>query len=194
MALKLISPTDIQMKQTLPNTIFLSQAYYLGYGRNAWNSAWTNKYMTDCVSLSLTELQQAAERMRVQGSVFQITAVPMLTMKFGTKAFGIIPINERSEEQYSYLLGQWEGHAVTSFWNEMPIPSQHWLLTFNLTRISIEAMPFTEESWKSRSIGGSYMLHWESRAGASFDRFLDFAAKVKDRFKERRGGRTAGDS
>ena len=76
-----------------------TKVYYLGYGRNAWNSTWINRYDRGRISFVDAELKRAAEEWRVQGSVFKIEPLPLFVMRTARGTFGICEINTRSAHE-----------------------------------------------------------------------------------------------
>jgi hypothetical protein len=77
MALILSEPNELEVGDGFPHDFIKTQVFYLGYGRNAWYSTWTNRYYSHSVSFSEDELKHTAEKRRVQGSVFNIQSMMM---------------------------------------------------------------------------------------------------------------------
>jgi hypothetical protein len=182
MPLEVIDPRKAAVLRELPKAVFETQVRYLGFGRNAWNATWINKYMTDCVSFHTDELERRAERKRVSGSVFKIATVPMLVLSYPSGSFGIMPINDRPEEDYEQFLDTWSTSKDYTFWQELPSARENWLLVFVLAEGNVEACPFTPSLRKSRSSGSKYRLVWEERPAESYAAFCSFARKIVKAF------------
>ena len=71
MFMQAIEPSEIRIgRQPFPRCAE-TQVFYLGYGRNAWNATWINRYDPGSMSFNDADLRTAAEARRVQGSVFR---------------------------------------------------------------------------------------------------------------------------
>ena len=69
MFMQAIEPSEIRIgRQPFPR-FAETQVFYLGYGRNAWNATWINRYDPGSMSFNDADLRTAAEARRVQGSV-----------------------------------------------------------------------------------------------------------------------------
>jgi len=72
------------------------KVYFLIYGRNAWNTTWIQKYSTGCMHSSLSAAKLAAEKKRVQGSVFSIEELPAIQFINPERSIIITEINNPS--------------------------------------------------------------------------------------------------
>jgi hypothetical protein len=158
MALKLIEPHAIEITGVLPKEIKATQAYYLGYGRNAWRSTWTNIYMPRSISFSIGDLKESAERQRVQGSVFRIESIPALVLKYPVNTFAIVPINDRSKFEYDALIRSLDQLPPASFWSVLPPSNQNWVLAFALMDQDIPTVAFRAATQRASSSGSQYPL------------------------------------
>jgi hypothetical protein len=182
---ELIEPNRINITGALPKAANIQRAFYLGYGRNAWHSVWTNKYMPGSINFSAEKLKAGAEHQRVQGSVFKIEAIPMLVLQYPTNSFGIVPINDRSKFEYDLIRKRMGKDSSQNFWNYLPHSRQNWLLI-----LALEELPkrekFVSSKILSRSIGGNYRLVWEPAKGADFHQFLTFAKSLSRRLTKKK--------
>jgi hypothetical protein len=179
MPLTLIELRDISVNSELPKKCHLSRAFYLGYGRNAWRSTWTNIYMPGLVSFDVGELKNKAEKLRVQGSVFKIEAIPMLVLRYSGKSIGLSAINDGSKYEYDRLLKVLGEALPATFWQELPPRSQNWMLTFELTGVEPKLEraheSFSPLIYKSKSGGTQHGLGWQLlNNGKTFEQFLGF--------------------
>jgi hypothetical protein len=188
MRLTRIEPRKVRVTE-LPRKCYVNQAFYLGYGRNAWHSTWTNKYYPDCIALSPEELMDRAERQRVQGSVFKIEGVPLFVVGYADECFGIVPINDRSAHEYDQLKREIESEKPSHFWRALPGSWQNWLMVLNLDQPPNELyLPFLR---RSRSLGTARQLAWErpswlSRHGApERPQFIAFTEWLLKRLRRR---------
>jgi hypothetical protein len=67
--------------------------FYLFTGRNAWWRTWVQKYRYDCMHPDVQSAQDAAERQRTQGSVFNIEELPALIFIFARVSLIVTEIN-----------------------------------------------------------------------------------------------------
>jgi hypothetical protein len=184
MPLKLCNPLDIKITGALPHDCYTTQAYYLGYGRNAWHSTWANVYNPNSISFDEMELKISAERQRVQGSVFKIEAVPALVFHYSAATFVLVPINEGSRYEYVSVKEAVKKLAVTYFWKALPESKRNWLLLFTSIGAAAPPQVFLSSSQRSSSNGKRYPLAWTSEPGKSYELFGSFAEFLRRRLKE----------
>jgi hypothetical protein len=132
MTLELIEPDKIQITGALPQSCLITQCYYLGYGRNAWQSTWINRYYPHSVSFDPQKLRMDAEQHRIQGSVFKLESIPLLILKYRQNAFGIAPINDRSKADYKEHFDVIIRNLPQYFWLALPPSKSNWILVFTL--------------------------------------------------------------
>ena len=178
MGLDLIEPSRIATTDALPNECYIAQAYYLGYGRNAWRSTWSNIYMSGSVSFDLRDLKRSAEKQRTQGSVFWIESIPVLVLQYPKGGFGIVPINDRSKYEYDLRLVAMAGLRPWEFWTALPTRSANWLLVFNLPTARPKAESYTSLIFKAKSGGTKHSLCWHQLNGRGYTQFLHFADAI----------------
>ena len=175
MAFNLVAPDLIETNGVLPSRRFRTHAFYLGYGRNAWHSTWTNIYNPHSVSPSVLDLKQRAEKQRVQGSVFRIETIPMLVLEYPRHSFGICPINEGSQYEFAVLLTRIGQYPRDQFWKAFPGRSRNWLLTFDLEDTKLPPTQFQPCKLVSHSLGSMYCLGWTEQQGKPHLQFLTFS-------------------
>ena len=177
MSLTLVEPRTIQISGKVPKALMVTQTYYLGYGRNAWNSTWINRYYPNSVSFDVEELKTRAEDRRVQGSEFKIESVPLLVLDYEKTSFGLLPINERGTADYKALMEAIRRYPMPYFWHSLPRSIENWLLVFSLTGVPFErTLPFVPAVLISASNGPKYFLSWLNRTTA--EKFLAFHSFV----------------
>jgi hypothetical protein len=181
MPLELCEPGELYLGDDPPHDYIETQVFYLGYGRNAWHSTWTNKYYPNSISFSDIELKEIAEGRRVQGHVFKIEAMPMFVLKSESCTFGICEINNRSEYEYSALQKRIEGDRPSKFLSHFPGSDRNWLLVFNLQHQQIPLMSHEKYVLTSKSIGRQQSLRWEKRTVGDNCRFLVFCDFLLDK-------------
>lgn len=176
-----IEPGSMQITGAHPIAANLGQVFYLGYGRNAWNWTWVNKYDPASLSTDVTKLKLLAEGRRVQGSVFNIQSVPLLKVQYPKNSFGIVPINEKTGSAYNVLIAAIRGQPPLRFWHHLPSADRNWLLVFCLTSSFQAARNFEPSMLTSSSRGGNYRLGWSSASAPpsflEFRKFADFLAE-----------------
>src|SRR6266702_457151 len=128
----LIDPWEVDALGELPLERYFTKAYFMGHGKQSWHSSWTNLYVPGSVSFDLQQLKRNAEDLRAQGSVFRIESIPMMVLRYGRGAFGVAPINEKSESEYGALAADMEVYGPRGFWKSLPSRSSNWLLAFRL--------------------------------------------------------------
>ena len=195
MPLTLIELRDISVNSELPKQCYLSRAFYLGYGRNAWHSTWTNIYMPGLISFDVSELKNKAEKLRTQGSVFKIEAIPMLVLRYSKKSIGLSAINDQSKYEYDSLLKTFGQTLPATFWQELPPRSKNWMLTFELTgvepKLEKDQERFSPLVYNSKSGGAQHGLGWQLlNNGKTFEQFLGFVDVLIDRIGSSRAKRT----
>jgi hypothetical protein len=126
-------------------------------------------------------LKAEAEKRRVQGSVFQIEAIPFLAFRGARIWFGIAPINDRSGFEYKALASKIKSNPPADFGDFLPHQKQNWLLSF-FAAGTISSLPFAPACWRSYSSGTAYRLGWDSGRAKKYASFLDFAEFLKDYF------------
>ncbi len=156
-----------------------AKVYYLGYGRNAWNSTWINRYDRGRISFVDAELKRAAEERRVQGSVFKIEPLPLFVMRTARGTFGICEINTRSAHEYSELLKKIERDSPSKFFRHLPPLRQDWLLLLKLNWRSLPKDDYRGFSMRSASVGGQYLLRWVHVTPEPKPLFLDFCERLR---------------
>lgn len=172
-----------------PEAVRRSQAYFLGYGRNAWSSTWANRYYSDAVSFDLGSLKREAESLRVQGSVFKIESAPLLIMRYPTDVFGLLCINDRSEVDYARVINKWNARLISSDppWDALPGSFENWMLIFKLPRDIDFPEAFTPWKINSNSYGSRYSLGWATAKPNSYPHFQSFLGKLMWRRRENSG-------
>lgn len=85
-----------------PLDVRLSTAWHIVEGRNAWNSTWTATFYPKEFALSPEALKGKCEKLRTQGSVFNICAAPLALMKSENEILGLTPVNENSSSAYVF--------------------------------------------------------------------------------------------
>jgi hypothetical protein len=163
-----IEPEDIPITGRLPIQYTFTYMYYLGYGRNAWHSTWINRYYPDSVSFDEQSLKDQAERLRVQGNVFKIEAVPALVLGFTSNSFALISINERATWYYNELIRDISGDRTTNFWRHLPPSSGNSVIVLRLGATAPQPQRFRPTISHSSSAGGQYLLNWDVRPGNAY--------------------------
>ncbi|HVU19535.1 MAG TPA: hypothetical protein VHE09_02315, partial [Rhizomicrobium sp.] len=160
-------------------------AYYLGYGRNAWHSTWVNIYIPQSISFDLGELKALAEKLRTQGSVFKIQAIPMLLLRYPKETFGIVPINEAGKYEYDLLIETMQKDEMQNFWKYLPAHSKNWLLSFRLEpKVLVNLKPFSPILFRGHSGGTQHSLAWATKRPApDYKQFLSFADRLNSLFE-----------
>ena len=156
MSLQLIQPREILISESAPAKFYKTNTYYLGRGRNAWNSTWSNVYYQDCFSFNDYELRGTAEKQRKQGSVFNITSLPMLVASYKTNSFGMRPVNDRSAYEYNMLLNKMRLNPANAFWHHLPGSDMNWIIVLCLGSDKEFMNKRHEFSYKSWSSGSKY--------------------------------------
>lgn len=167
--------------------------YFVHEGRNAWHSTWVRQYSRNCMHTSLEAAKQSCEARRTQGSVFNIEQLPALIIRSDFGQLIVTQINcEVPLAQYSrtavreevaagqrkiegarniYLqvgapiIGAALSFAFSSrFWNA---PEDAFFVMVTATDDSKEAFEKLSSgamlTYRSASVGGSYLLQWRSR-------------------------------
>lgn len=183
--------------------------YLLSTGRNAWHGTWSARYKgPTSLHFTLAEAKKAAERDRVQGTVFIIEQVPVLAFRCQTGIAYCVEFH--SQESFKML--DWDGEMEflkigaampdmmdvfskpdRSAWKS-PRPNQDSFVTrvFDLvgtvdhstgktTPLLAEPMPSNSKlsQWKSYPDGTGYYMGWTP---AESERELSSIQKVIDRF------------
>jgi hypothetical protein len=193
MPLNLVEPSELKVGDCPPHDFAETQVFYLGYGRNAWHSTWTNKYYPDYISFSELELKGIAERERKQGSVFKIQSMPMFVLMYQLETLGFCLINDRSQYEFNDLLDRINSDSIFKLFHHFPPSRQNWLLVFNLNPQEIPNLKYEEFAIKSVSLGRQN-LFWEECAVQESRGFLEFCEHVLDRLTstpEKQGRQTA---
>jgi hypothetical protein len=183
MTVKVVEPLSIRSNDIVPNLIGMSEIYYLGYGRNAWNATWANKYYPNCISFDKAELAVSAERMRVQGSVFKIQSLPLILINDGN-LFGICPINDRSQYEYNRIMKRFDLFAPDKFWHALPYREENWLLALFFDEPITLKKGFSPYAIKSASSGPKYYLNWYQEQAEWYVNFLKFAEDFANYMKK----------
>ena len=183
MTLSLIEPYGLYGIGAIPRKCYLTQVYYLGYGRNAWHSTWINRYSPNSVSFDVLELKALAEKRRVQGSVAKILSLPMLVVEAVTNGgnirAGIAPMNDRGPGDYSRMTQDLK-LAEPELWRRLPSHGLNWLLTFGLKEGAIVEADFVPSFLGAQSYGASYKLGWRPIDNVqSYSGFMKFAMDLK---------------
>lgn len=180
MLLSAIAPNAIRIGRKPLRDIQMSKIFYLGFGRNAWNCTWINRYRSDSLSFDPANLRRAAEPLRIPGSVFSIASLPLLVLRTNRETFGICEINQRSPYEYDRLLERISYDGPRSLGSCLPPLGTDWLL---ILKLSWRTMPKTElSSYYARSFarGSHYSLGWSQfdRDSSSDAMFLSFADRL----------------
>lgn len=164
--------------------------YYVFAGRNAWHSTWVQRYSNGCMHVSMQSAKNHAERLRTQGSVFNILELPAVAGISQAGAIIATQINtDRPLQTYSpnalstehptaqliegalsnYLVhgAPMLGLALTferdsRFWRSLP-PRENSVFTLasRESELEFEALGDGElAQYTSRSNGGQYYLGW----------------------------------
>ena len=181
--IEVFDPRNLKITGAYPTECFEATIYYLGYGRNAWQSTWINRYYEDCISFSIPELKSRAEKHRVQGSVFKIEAIPLFVLRYPKSTFGICAINDKPENSYLGLRKQIVGDIPQKFWHSLPSSASNWLLAISFNSETPEKNSFTPALLRSFSKGSKYRLGWNqsnvpSTGYIQFRSFADHVAKT----------------
>lgn len=178
---QLIEPTSIKATEAWPVDCYHGSVFYLGFGRNAWQSTWINRYYPHSISFDPAELKQFAELRRVQGSVFHIKSIPLLILQYPVNTFGLCAINDRSKSEYNALKKMIRRTDPRQFWQHLPSSDRNWMLLFHLGAPKREEYrPFRLSSF---SKGAAYLLGWNKVAAPAkdFAQFQAFAAELVER-------------
>ncbi|MCI0563342.1 MAG: hypothetical protein MN733_33110 [Nitrososphaera sp.] len=180
-SLDLVEPYAVKTGGYPPLDFTETQVFYLGYGRNAWNSNWTNKYYPNSISFRIDELKELAEKRRVQGSVFTIEAIPMLVLSYKSEKFGICEINDRSEDEYLSLSRMIDRNCPDNLFSYLPESNSNLLLIFNVKCRSIPDLEYSNSAFKAVSRGPHIRLDWEGYIIKRKFLFLQFTGRLLDR-------------
>lgn len=164
-------------------SVSVSKVYYVWMGRNAWWSTWATRYSPGCFHTTLVDAKSFCESKRVQGTVFYIDELPVLSFYAGERALFAAEINT---EHFLSKLDQELLTSVTSvfpvstmtlrqmhhmFKPESPLwPSAYpkrdsMLATFGSGDQRPDDVAREDDlfSYKSYSPGTAYLLGWERR-------------------------------
>lgn len=178
MFMQAIEPSEIRIgRQPFPRCAE-TQVFYLGYGRNAWNATWINRYDPGSMSFNDADLRTAAEARRVQGSVFRIESLPLFVIGSARGTFGVCEINARSGCEYSDLLERIDRDCPSRFFGHLPRISQNWLLVFKLDRRRLPKAKYKSIAVRSASVGAKYRLRWEQVTPEPRQLFLGFCERL----------------
>jgi len=179
MLISITEPTALKFIRSPIKELRETQAYYLGYGRNAWHNTWINKYYPESVSFDSGKLKKRAEGKRKQGSVFKVQAVPLLVIRLKSHSYGLACINEKERHYYSDLLVRMHEIEPRDFWTVLPESDQNWILTFRIYGHQHEDEPFSPSLLRSYSKGANYLLGWSASKSAEIEGFSEFTRFAK---------------
>ena len=164
-------------------SVAVSKIYYVWTGRNAWWSTWATRYSPGCFHTTIESAKRFCESRRVQGTVFYIDELPVLTFYAPERAIFAIEINTE------HFLGKLDQDLLASVTNILPVstmtlrqmhcmfkpgspiwPSRYpgynsMLVTYGSGDQKPEVVAITDElfSYKSYGQGATYLLGWERR-------------------------------
>ena len=161
-------------------TVTPAVVYVLIRGRNAWHSTWVTNYKgTGAVYLTLDEAKRAAEKQRVQGSVFYIRQVPAVALN--SREGTVVMVEFHSDTCF----GNWDstlGAKALTIGTPMsvviaalgrdgtwraPLPSRHSYITVKAAWNAVESMHASRRftRWASQSQGPRIHLTWDAYDG-----------------------------
>jgi hypothetical protein len=180
MLMSAISPNNIRIGRKLLRDVRMCEIFYLGYGRNAWHGKWINRYRSDRMSFDKVELQSAAERLRIPGSVFKIESLPLLVLRTNRETFGICEINQRSPYEYDWLLERIARDGTRQLGRCLPSQDSNWLLALKLRWRSLPKAEPVGYCARSYPRGSYWSLGWEpfDRPPGSDALFLSFGERL----------------
>lgn len=178
-----VNPLKFGSHYHLPKGTLNANILYLGYGRNAWQSTWINRYYPGSVSFFEKDLMEMAEELRVQGSQFKISSRPALVLQFETAPIAIMSVNGRPFGSYEHLLGEVEPWNLSAFWASPAFQQADWLLVFRLSGWRPDLFPKNRVGLRAEPQGTGRGLKWNRVEEArSFDGFGKFRDDFNDRF------------
>jgi hypothetical protein len=159
--LKRIDASSLDRRSRLPVNIHTGKLLYLGYGRNAWQSTWINRYYPGSIAFFEKDLQERCEKLRVQGSVFRIETVPVVYLEYHSDVVALVAINDRSSAAYRPMLENILPFRLDAFWSSDEFKIDNWLIPFQILAWRPDLHPKNFHRMTSSPKGGDKPLHWE---------------------------------
>ena len=187
--------TDAAFLELVPFTVYL-----LSTGRNAWWTTWVERYTgSTALYASIEEAKAAAEKQRVQGTVFLIEQVPSLAFISNrgmiiASEFGVSqPFAQLNLDKLSSFLvigtPMGELAKVTAvntkfYWLGEKRTGHTFVQAFAPTLTALEKLQEGQkfQSWQSHAQGTGYFLSWSEVAN---DRSVDALTAIRKVYEER---------
>lgn len=151
--------------------------YYVIYSRTAWHSTKISRYSEGCMKPTIDLAKEAAENMRVQGSVFYISEIPALQFINSKRSVFITEINSETPLQYFKEISDTTKLTLLDIFNHFTPSKPNSVIRLiwrnrhrgaierhpELDHNNIEGLPVYKEllQYKSFSNGKAYYLGWK---------------------------------
>jgi hypothetical protein len=169
--LKDVSATLDDLKNYRPNAKRITTVHHIIEGRNAWHSTWVGTYNKMRFCFEFAALLENAEKRRVQGSVFNIEATPLILTRDNGRMVGTTVVNERNSKNYDEMI-----KSILSVKSYIPLLSSdlNWLISFYVPSDVKLRVGYNPKNMKSYSQGSAYRLGWTDVRYRKYEHFLQF--------------------
>lgn len=159
--LERIDVSSLGRRSRLPVNVHTGKLLYLGYGRNAWQSTWINRYYPGSISFFEKDLQELCESSRVQGSVFRIETVPVVYLEYHSDVVALVAINDRPSAAYRPMLENILPFRLDAFWSSDEFEIDNWLIPFQMAAWRPDLHPKEFFRLTCSPKGSHKLLQWE---------------------------------